>query len=203
MSEKKFWNNKYRQGGISGRGSIGFYRNWKWNQIAFICGTNFRSVVDVGCGDLSFWKHPIANKILRGQGFKYIGIDISDFIIEQNRKTFPEGKFIVAPAHFKQPGIYGSLVLCMDVLFHMMDDGEYEMALQTLCNYTNQYLAIYTWQKNPFEGLNTVTDGISQYFRKLGDSRATFTRNNLNLVHAVRSPYDPFGKLYFFRRTIY
>jgi hypothetical protein len=199
--EKEFWNKKYESGGISGKGSIGFYRNWKWNQIKYQFGTKFSSVIDVGCGDLSFWNHPIAKEILKGQGFKYTGIDISDYIIKRNRKEHPELKFICDSAHYRQPGLRGSLVLALDLLFHIMDDGEYRMAIETLCQYANQFLVIYTWQKNPF--FNTVTDGKSQYFRKLGEMKHIFINNDMQLVNAARVPYDQFGKMYFFRRVIY
>lgn len=203
MTERKFWNKKYGEGGISGRGSIGRYRNWKWNQIQLTCGLEISSLIDVGCGDLSFWKHPIANKILKGKGFKYTGIDISDIIIKRNRSFAPKLEFICAPAHTPQPGLRADVVLVLDLLFHIMDDGEYEQLIETLCEYTNKELVIYTWKKNPFLLQNTDTDGVSQKYRPLGDVRHIFTQNDLNLVNALDVPYDPFGRIYFFRRVIF
>ena len=98
MIEEKFWNKKYAEGGISGQGSIGKYRTWKWVKIREVIG-NFRDVIDVGCGDLRFWEHPIANKILNKRRFKYLGIDISNEIINRNRKFAPKLTFICAPSH--------------------------------------------------------------------------------------------------------
>lgn len=201
--ERDFWNKKYEQGGISGRGSIGKYRSWKWKQIQFTCGLPISSLIDVGCGDLSFWDHPIAKKILKGRGFKYTGIDVSDNIIKRNRGSFPKLKFINAPAHVEQPNLRASLVLALDLLFHIMDEGEYNLALDTLCRYSNRYLVIYTWKKNPFLVQNVFTDGVSQYFRKLGDSKHIFNHHDMQLMNSVDVPYDPFGKLYFFKRVIY
>jgi hypothetical protein len=202
--ERKFWNKKYEQGGISGRGSIGFYRNWKWNQLQFNCEVpNHYSVIDVGCGDLSFWNHPIPKKMMKDRNFKYTGIDISDNIIHRNRKVWPQHDFIIAPAHIEQPDRRASLVLAMDLLFHIMDDGEYEVALETLCRYTLKYLAIYAWKKNPFLVQNIESDGISQTFRKLGDSKYIFLHNNMMLIRAVDVPFDQFGRLYVFKRVLY
>jgi hypothetical protein len=201
--EKDFWNKKYSEGGISGRGSIGFYRNWKWNHITKTIGTKFSSLIDVGCGDLSFWNHPIGNKILKQKNFKYIGIDVSDNIIKRNRKFAPDFGFIVAPAHEEQPGLKASVVFALDLLFHIMNDEEYVMTLENLCNYTNQFLVVYTWNKNPFELQNVVTDGVSQYFRKLGDHSHIFSKNDMESIQGLKVPYDEYGKLYIFKRLIY
>jgi hypothetical protein len=201
--EKEFWNKKYAEGGISGRGSIGFYRNWKWNMIRDTIGNDFISLVDVGCGDLSFWKHPIANKILKQKHFKYIGIDISEIIIKRNRKFAPELEFRVAPAHIEQPGLMAQVVFALDLLFHIMDEVEFKMILENLCNYTTQFLVIYTWKRNPFELQHVDSDGISQYYRNLVDYRNMFIRNEMRLINSVNVPYDGFGRLYFFKRVIY
>jgi hypothetical protein len=199
--ERKFWNNKYEQGGISGRGSIGLYRNWKWNQIQFAIGTDIHSLIDVGCGDMSFWNHPIAKKMMKD--LKYTGIDISDNIIKRNRKALPDLDFIIAPAHVEQPGLRAQAVFALDLLFHIMDDGEYEMLIETLCQYASQYLVIYTWMKNPFTVLNRDGDGVSQKYRPLGNVKHIFSKNNMQLVVSKNVPYDEFGRLYVFERLIY
>ena len=199
--EKKFWNRKYAEGGISGRGSIGKYRTWKWAKIRDVIG-NFREVIDVGCGDLKFWEHPIANKILNQRRFKYLGIDISDEIITRNRKFAPGLKFICAPSHKPIPG-EAEVVLALDLLFHIMDHGNFEETLQQLCKASKLWIVIYSWQKNPFEKDYTVTDGKSQYFRKLSEYTHVFDENDFRLKDFYRVPYDPFGVLYFMKRVIY
>jgi hypothetical protein len=211
MTEKEFWNKKYAEGGISGRGSLGIYRNWKWNHITRTIGTDIDSLIDVGCGDLSFWNHPIGNKILKQKNFKYTGIDISDHIIKRNRirhaegfkRIYPGMKFVCSPAHEEQPGLRAQVVFALDLLFHIMDNGEFVMILENLCNYANLFLVIYTWKNNPFELQNVVTDGISQYFRNLGDYKHIFSKNDMQLIQGLNVPYDGFGRLYIFKRLIY
>lgn len=202
MNEKEFWNKKYANGGISGRGSIGVYRNWKWVVIRNKIGMRFRNIIDVGCGDLSFWEHPIANVILKNSK-SYVGIDISDHIVERNKKNNPSMWFICAGSHEEQQGIRGDLVLVMDLLFHIMDEENFEKTLENICKYANQDLVVYTWKNNPFDNLNDVTDGRSQYYRRLGDYENIFHSNDVILEQFKDVPFDPYGRLYFFRRILY
>ena len=202
IPEKDFWNKKYSEGGISGKGSIGKYRNWKWGRIYQVVGP-FKSVVDVGCGDLSFWQYPIANKIMKDKDFVYLGIDISDHIISRNRKFAPQLNFICSPSHVPQDVSKVVVSLCMDLLFHIMDQGRFELTLENLCKYSEDWIVIYNWKKNPFELQGVVTDGVSQYFRKLGDYRHVFDMNSFELVDFVDVPFDDFGRLYFLRSLLY
>ena len=200
--EKKFWNKKYEDGGISGLGSIGKYRAWKWLKIKQVIG-DFKSVIDVGCGDLRFWQHPIASKMVKKQkDFKYLGIDISDFIIEKNNVFAPNFEFLVAPSHIDQ-GRQAEVLLCLDLLFHIMDDINFEMTLEHLCSSAEKWIVIYTWKRNPFEHQYRFTDGKSQYFRKLQDYNYVFDGNGFKLQAFFNVPYDNYGRLYFFKRVIY
>jgi len=203
IPEKDFWNTKYAEGGISGRGSIGKYRNWKWGRI-FEKIRYFDSVIDVGCGDLSFWQHPIAKKIINySEDFKYTGIDISDHIIKRNRKFAPKFDFICNPAHVLCNIEKAKVVLCLDLLFHIMDDFRFELALDNLCKYSDEWIVVYTWENNPFELQGIFTDGKSQYFRRLNDYRIIFDLNDFDMVNNYFVPFDDFGMIYFFRKMIY
>lgn len=53
QNDRDFWNLRYLDGGNSGKGSIGLNKMWKWSKIR---KTLSDSVLDYGCGDLSFWK---------------------------------------------------------------------------------------------------------------------------------------------------
>jgi len=50
-----YWERHYSKGGSSGPGSIGNYRSWKWNTILEF-ENSIDDVIDIGCGDLSFWE---------------------------------------------------------------------------------------------------------------------------------------------------
>src|SRR5207247_7199848 len=85
-----YWEDRYRRGGIRGSGSVGDKRKWKWEIIEKYAKST-EDVIDVGCGDLSFWE---------GRDFpnRYVGIDISETILERNRKLRPGLTFLCASA---------------------------------------------------------------------------------------------------------
>jgi len=202
IPEKEFWNKKYSEGGISGKGSIGKYRNWKWGMINQVIGV-FNSVIDVGCGDLSFWKHPIALRIGKQKDFRYTGIDISEFIINKHKVFAPRYNFICSGSHNLESIDKAQVVLCLDLLFHIMDDFRFELTLNNLCEYSDEWIVIYTWHKNPFELQGVVTDEISQFFRPLNEYNYVFYSNEFDLHKKLIVPFDEFGMLYFFRKLIY
>ena len=110
--EKTYWDSHYARGGTSGSGSIGIHREWKWQVITSFL-PHIDQVIDVGCGNLSFWEGRHCQN--------YIGIDISETIIRKNRTLRPEWKFFISSAdHFLQ-GINSKCVFCFDLLFHIMD----------------------------------------------------------------------------------
>lgn len=70
--EKTYWETRYGRGGTSGSGSIGVGRTWKWKVIGEMIRSHspellesddsLSKIIDVGCGDLSFWdvEYPLA-----------------------------------------------------------------------------------------------------------------------------------------------
>lgn len=89
-TSKDYWDARYRSKRTSGVGSIGENRAWKWKQIETYVKVSNRSVLDIGCGDLSFW-----------EGRKcasYVGLDFSPTIIERTRKARPDWIFIQGDA---------------------------------------------------------------------------------------------------------
>jgi len=101
--------NRYRKGGTSGAGSIWENRKWKWGIIERYVG-NLDDVLDVGCGDLSFWEGRDCSK--------YLGLDIFPTIIEKDRQLRPSWQFKVHQAEVPLD-VHARIVLCMDLLFHM------------------------------------------------------------------------------------
>jgi SAM-dependent methyltransferase len=78
---KKYWDNRYCQGGHSGAGSYGQLAEFKADVLnKFVLENDIQSVIEFGCGDgnqLSLAKYP-----------HYIGIDVSPKAIEICRKLF-------------------------------------------------------------------------------------------------------------------
>jgi len=177
-----YWDRRYLSGRGSGGGSIGKHRDWKWLQIGNLSDKN---VLDVGCGDLSFWE---------GRNcLNYTGIDSSKIIIDKNKEERPDWNFICADASTEQD-LDGQVVLCLDLLFHILKDSIYENILRNLEKWTRDKLYVYTWRKNPFNG--KTADGYYQCYRPFLEY--TSILEPLNLVEVLE--FARVGALYKFER---
>ncbi len=180
-----YWDLRYRLGGTSGKGSIGATRQWKWAQIDGCVDVLNRSVLDIGCGDLSFW---------RGRACEdYTGLDFSDTVVKRNRRARRSWTFIQGDASQSQD-LSGEIVLCLDMLFHVMSDDVYEAILRNLARWTQDWLFIYTWRRSPLG--DQTSDGKYQSYRPLLDSASLLQP----LMHVKTHAYSDYGALYVFRR---
>jgi hypothetical protein len=211
-----YWEGNYRKGGTSGPGSVGSLRQWKWENIVKYSGP-ITEVIDVGCGDLSFWEGKTPPS-------RYVGIDISQTIIDRNRERWPSSTFICSSADRTLELEQARIVFCLDVLFHIMDDGIYENILANLMRYSSEWIFVYTWRKNPFAspifrtrvafssilhgkiglGLANVgdrsSDGVYQKYRKFEDYLPLFLENGFAIKNNETSGrLEDLGSLYVFQ----
>ncbi|MCW4041266.1 MAG: hypothetical protein NWE83_11015, partial [Candidatus Bathyarchaeota archaeon] len=156
----------------------------------------------------------------------YIGIDISETIINRNRVKKPGWTFIISPAENFIQNIKSMCVFCFDLLFHIMDSNIFIKILNNICKYSTDYVFIYTWIENPFtkkfwlnklvselKRLNIIgaglafknalypkyTDGKYQYFRSLEKFNFVFAKNGFKLIQKRKNP-DDIGGMYIFRK---
>jgi hypothetical protein len=185
---KEYWDTMYTgkfHGGTSGVGSIGENRIWKWKHIEEYVDVSKRSVLDIGCGDLSFWD---------GRNcVSYTGLDFSPVIIERCKKIRPDWTFIQGDAS-SEHDFTGEVVFCFDMLFHILSDETYIKIIGNLAKWTQKWLFIYTWHKSKFG--DSPTDGKYQYYRPLLNSLHLFAP--LQLVDSIQ--HDEYGTLYVFTR---
>lgn len=188
-----YWDNRYASGGNSGLGSIGKHKEWKWNTLNNNI-ENITNIIDVGCGDLSFMdNHTIEN---------YTGIDISNTIIEANKTKHPEWKFICSSADKRISGLKGDVVFCHDVLFHIVDDEVYNNIILNLIEYSNKYISIFTWHKNPLKRMFRSTDNDSyQAYRDFSKYIPIFENPGFSLICNEKSPCNKYGSLYIFKKN--
>ena len=146
MVQTEYWEHRYKRGGVSGEGSLGKNREWKWSVINSYV-KDFDDVIDVGCGDLSFWAPREISLLSR---FRYFGLDISPTVIQRNRTSHPRWSFHVGDAAIPILGLNARIVLCLDLLFHIMDDAVYLRILENLCRYSHEWIFVFTWCRNPF-----------------------------------------------------
>ena len=139
--ERDYWNQRYTDGGDSGRCSVGKLKEWRWKIIKKHMKIKDKSVLDVGCGDLRFWdgvKHT-----------DYTGIDISSVIIEKNFSIKPEWKFICEDASEAILNRNYDIVFCFEMLFHIMTEASFICILQNLNTWAGEMLFISCWNQRP------------------------------------------------------
>ncbi|MCZ7355869.1 MAG: methyltransferase domain-containing protein [Candidatus Methanoperedens sp.] len=212
LLKSNYWDKRYSSGGGSGEGSIGEYRDFKWEVITQYV-PKIDNVLDIGCGDLSFWEGRDCEH--------YTGVDISPNIIEKNRKNKPHWNFMISNSE-KKLNLKSDLGICNDVLFHIMDDAIFEKILNNLCEYSKKYIFIFTWNKNPFVKfqyrlnllsslrfdlflrnllLDNTSDGKYQKYRDLSNYYRIFKEAGFDLVNIHPAPIKPYiGAMYVFRK---
>ena len=100
------------------------------------------SVLDVGCGDISWL--PTKTKLCRGSPVRYIGIDIVSSLISNHVKNFAEVQhcnFVVLDAT-SETVPKADLVLVKDVLFHLSLNRGVELLRRVTFDSSCKYVAI-------------------------------------------------------------
>jgi hypothetical protein len=212
VDAEEFWDAWYRGGTPSGEGSVGVLAAFKWSIVDEIAG-RLESVIDVGCGDLSFW----GDRDVRS----YIGIDVSGVVLARNKESRPGWQFLRADASELQPGISAPVVFCFDVLFHILDDATYSSILRNLTEYSDDLIFIRTWDWNPlnswrfrknllrsrrlglfFKSLfrRLETDHVYQAYRDFTRDTQFFEDRGFELVARRKAPERRDGAVFVFRR---
>jgi trans-aconitate methyltransferase len=134
--DAQYWNDRYAHGGTSGEGSYNELEK-KVRLEAIARFPEARTVLDVGCGDISH----IADILRILPNAQYTGIDISSEIIMRNRaRNIPRCRFVHAQA---VTDYEADLVLCFDVLYHISDQAEYDRMLENLNQARGLLIIVY------------------------------------------------------------
>jgi len=209
-AETDFWEDRYKAGYDSGR-----TYTWEWNAIdAFV--PSLDDVIDVGCGDLKLWE-------ARQLPARYVGIDLSQAIIDRNRLRWPSGQFVCAPSQEPLQIDRAPVVLCLDLLFHIMDESDYEHTVSNLGQYSSDLLFVSAWRRNPFAEFRKrlrasayrlkeghiksalvaqlgSSDGAYQKYHAMAECVSILGREGVQLISTVNAP-NLYGALYVFKRN--
>jgi SAM-dependent methyltransferase len=148
FDNRDFWNQRYTtdpQKG-SGPGSRGENLTLKRKVIdSVITEHGISSVLDIGCGDIAI----LDSLEIRN----YVGIDISDIVVRQNKARRPEWDFVCEDlaGAFQPPS--AELVLCLDVLIHQKARKDYIGILSKALNSSTR-IALISGYSKPFEAWN-------------------------------------------------
>jgi hypothetical protein len=132
-----YWDRRYRNGRTSGAGSEGVAAVRKARYVsALIERESVRSVVDWGVGDGTVLEH------IKLDGVGYVGVDVSPTILDRLRTRFAGvGDFLLPD---DTAGCRAELALSLDVIFHLVDDREYELYMRQLFDSSSRLVLIYS-----------------------------------------------------------
>lgn len=175
---KSYWDKRYTAGLTSGYGSYGVALERK---VAFLKGFDIKSISEIGCGDFNFGKSILEENY---PDATYTGYDFSSVIINQNKRKYPSYSFT---NEFDLP--QSDLLLCVDVLFHILDDNEVEPLLQRIEGLWTKYLAITAYEED--QDLQSEHVRIRKFdYKRFGDP----------IVRAVTEATEPPLYFYLFKK---
>lgn len=134
---KEYWEKRYKEGRTSGVGSYGKEAERKVLLIRdFVngCYPPIKTVLDFGCGDFN-----LGNEFMKYINVVYTGYDFSDTIVMKNKELY--GTKLIKFTN-KLPRVKHDVVICMDVLFHIIDEEEYQKTLKILAKSYSRYLIV-------------------------------------------------------------
>lgn len=194
---QNYWDSRYKNGGNSGSGSYGKLCEFKAKVVnGFIAENNIQTVCEIGCGDgnqLSYLNIP-----------EYLGFDISETIVKKCVETFKKDetkKF----ADYKNIGKYKKkfdLVMSLDVIFHLVDDVDYEKYMDNLFRLSDKYVIIYSSNRSdngdtaPHVRHRKFTDTISKKYPEF--KQVVFIKNEYPIEKFKSGSHSDF---YIFQRT--
>lgn len=139
----RYWDTRYRVGGISGPGSRGAAAAFKATFLnEFVEQHDIRTVIEFGCGDgyqLSLARYP-----------RYVGLDVSARAIAICGQLFAGDEtksfFRYEPgAFYDGAGVLRSdLALSLDVIFHLVEDDVFERYMADLFTAASRFVVVYS-----------------------------------------------------------
>lgn len=138
-----YWNKRYQAGGNSGKGSYDKFAEFKAEIInPFLKKHKVGTVIELGCGD--------GNQLRYFEIKEYIGVDISETIIQQNQEAFSDdhNKNFVHLHHFKTHPTIADVTMSLDVIYHLVEDEVFSEHMRLLFEQSSKYVIIYSSNKN-------------------------------------------------------
>jgi hypothetical protein len=147
QGSKKYWEDRYAGGGLSGRGSYGELAQYKADVLnRFVIEQQVASVIEFGCGD--------GNQLGLASYPKYTGLDVSATAIRTCIQAYgsdPSKSFFLYDSFaFQDNGhLFSSdLALSLDVTYHLVEDEVFHHYMKHLFAASKRLVAIYAWDVN-------------------------------------------------------
>ena len=134
----RYWDGRYRAGRSSGHGSEGQTAIAKASYVNRVVEReDIVSIIDWGVGDGTVLSH-ITDEV------DYTGVDISPTILTRLRRRFGfRGEFLLADIAALRH-LSADMALSMDVMFHLVNDEDYERYLARLFGSATRFVLVYS-----------------------------------------------------------
>ena len=137
----KFWNEYYSSGGNSGTNSYNRLAEFKAEVVNdFLLKNHVSTIAEIGCGD--------GNQLTLIHYQNYVGIDVSEVIIEKDRekfKEYPNYRFFHSlTEREKYIDCLFDMTISMDVIFHLLEDNVFFAYMDDLFSLSTKYVVIYS-----------------------------------------------------------
>ena len=163
MSNKDIFSKIYKNGEWSGPGntplsgpgsSLWYTERLRSAFPGIIDKFKVKTLFDAGCGDLT-WMSTLFDSL----DIQYVGADVVDFLIEENRVKFPNLDLRVMDITI-DPLPQADMMMCRDCMFHM----SFEDIFRTLNNFvkSNIPLLFTTSHDTPAENVDIQTGGFAE-----------------------------------------
>jgi SAM-dependent methyltransferase len=170
----QYWIDRYKNGGTSGAGSYGKLAEFKAEIInTFVKENKVSSVFDYGCGS--------GEQIGLFDFDGYVGYDVSEKIIAENIRKYPDKVFIKEGNIFKWKN---DLSMSNDVIYHLVDDIVFSNYMKVLFALSQKYVIIYSSNGDKLD-ISSIHVKDRNFMSAVPD--------NFKLIKFIpnRYPYDP------------
>lgn len=141
-----YWEERYRNGGTSGAGSYGVLADFKAMVVnKFISDQSIQGLIEFGSGD--------GNQLSKILVKNYVGVDVSEAAVQHCRKMFKmdvSKKFFTNTDFLIKP-LKADLTISLDVIYHLVEDENFEDYMHMLFEASEKYCIIYSCNDDTFE----------------------------------------------------
>lgn len=156
---KKYWQDRYKQGGNSGAGSYGEHAEYKAAVVNDILREHgVHSVLEFGCGD--------GNQLQYMNYEEYVGLDISREAVRRCRAMFASDKTkrfkTYSPRRRLSEGVFDATI-SLEVLMHIVDEAEFVATLDLMFEHSRDIVILQA----PLVELLPYVSGSHELHREL------------------------------------
>jgi SAM-dependent methyltransferase len=134
---RAYWEERYASGGNSGVGSYSKFAEFKAEVLNdFVATRSIDTVIEFGCGD--------GNQLLLAEYARYLGFDVSATAVDVCRRKFSAD----SSKSFRLLDLYAGetadLTLSLDVIYHLIEDEEFDKHMRMLFAAATRFVIIYS-----------------------------------------------------------